>query len=398
MNPFFAFILALFVIAAIFQIDFFFTIFYLFASIYIVSRLWAQRIFQNLHLSRTLTPRAFLGDEITVTVTLSNHGLLPIPWLSINETLPLALSSPPFYRQVISMGGQSTLTLQYQLQARERGYYKIGPLHLETGDLLGLKRQLTSQFAADTLIVYPQIVPIVQLGLPTHSPNPVLSTTVPLFHDPSRLIGLRQYQPGDTPRHIHWAATAATGTLWVKQFQPAISRENAIFLNLDREDYAERGYPEPAIELAITTAASLANHTLTVENLPLGLVTVGFDPLSEQQQTFNLTPHSGRGHLMQILEVLARVQRLEHGHHFTETIRQIALHLSWGTTIIIITSHASNTLLETALLLQRSGFAVTLIGVNPIERRNTTQSTHAAAALGITMLEVRREHDLERLG
>jgi hypothetical protein len=48
--------------------------------------------------------------------------------------------------------------------------------------------------------------------------------------------------------------------------------------------------------------------------------------------------------------------------------------------------------------LQRSGFAITLIGVNPIERRNTTQSIHAAAALGITMLEVRREHDLERLG
>ncbi len=394
MGKFITFILMLFVLAALLRIDFFFTILYLFAGAYILSHLWSRRMLNHLYISRDLQRRAFLGDQVTVTLKLENRSRLPIPWLMLSESFSVDLSSPPFFREVITLNGKASHTAQYTLNARKRGYYQLGPLNLQSGDLLGVKRDLTSRFKADYLIVYPKILPISQLGLPTHSPQVILPTPLPLFQDPARIIGVRDYTHGDNPRHIHWPATAATGQMLVKQFQPAIARDNAIFLNLNRPDYAQRGYPEPAIELAIIVAASLANHMIAFEKLPVGLTTTAVDPLAERQQKFKLPPRKGRDQLMQILEVLARVQSIHEAANFLEDLRQEAVHLSWGTTTIIITSHETEELAKTLLFLKRSGFQVTLVLVQPIEVRSRLK-VGPIPELGVPIFKIRREKDVE---
>lgn len=395
MGNFIIFILTLFALAALLRIEFFFTVLYLFVGIYLVSQIWSRRMLRHLQVERSLERRAFLGDRVTVTLRLKNLSRLPIPWLLFNEVLPINLSTPPFFRQVITLGGQGSHTAGYTLSARKRGYYQIGPLKLQTGDLLGIKRELSGNFEADYLIVYPKVVSISELGLPTHSPQVILPTTVPLFQDPNRLIGVRDYTQGDNPRHIHWPATAATGQTLVKQFQPAIARDNAIFLNLNRADYARQGYPDPVIELAITVAASLANHMIVFEKLPVGLITTAIDPLLESRQRFNLPPRKGREQLMQILEVLARVQtNRDEEDLFLNQIRQEAVHLSWGTTTVIITSHESDALAQTLLLLKRSGFQVTLILVQPVEGRRLPRMDQVQE-LGIPVFRIRRYKEVE---
>ncbi|HXV42369.1 MAG TPA: DUF58 domain-containing protein [Anaerolineae bacterium] len=392
MGNFIVFILILFALAALLRIDFFFSILYLFAGVYVLSHLWSRRMLKNLRISRALPQRAFLGDRVTVTLKLENLSRLPIPWLLLSETLPIALTSPPFLRQVITLSGKASYSLPYTLHARQRGYYLIGPLSLQTGDLLGLKRQLTSSVAADYLIIYPKIVPIAQLGLPTHSPQVILPTPVPLFQDPARLIGVRNYYPGDNPRQIHWPATATTGQLLIKQFQPAIARDNVICLNLDRDDYAQHGYPDPAIELAIVVAASLANHMLGFEKLPVGLSATAIDPLIQSQQDFQLPPRKGRSQLIQILEILARVQAATQTQ-FLERLRREAVHLSWGTTLMVITSGESPELLETLLLLKQSGFQPTLVLVTPPGRQQSR--VDLTRKLNIPVYRIRREKEVE---
>jgi uncharacterized protein (DUF58 family) len=229
--------------------------------------------------------------------------------------------------------------------------------------------------------------------LPTHSPQVVLPTPVPLFQDPARIIGVRSYHPGDTPRHIHWTASASSNQLLVKQFQPAIARDSAIFLNLDRADYALQGYPDLAIELAVTVAASLANHILSFEKLPVGLVTTANDPLTESRQNFRLPPHPGRDQLLQILEILARVQAAEETH-FLARVRQEMVYLSWGTTVILITSTESTELLETLLLIKRSGFRPTLVLIQPPSRRQTGEADQTRI-LGVPVFRIRREREIE---
>jgi uncharacterized protein (DUF58 family) len=242
------------------------------------------------------------------------------------------------------------------------------------------------------LIIYPKILPISELGLPTHSPQAILQTALPLFQDTTRIIGVREYTPGDNPRHIHWPATAATGQMSVKQFQTAISRDNSIFLNLERKDYGRPGQASVAIELAIVTAASLAHHIITNEGLPVGLTTTAIDPLTDSQQTFRLMPDKSQSHLMQILEVLARVEGTE-GLVFFRSLQQEAVHLSWGTTVIIITSTVAEELLQTMLLLKRSGFRVTLILVQPATY--IYPQTERGYELAIPIFKISREKDLE---
>ena len=174
----------------------------------------------------------------------------------------------------------------------------------------------------------------------------------------------------------------------------ALSLKNyAIFLNLSRQDYAQRGYPDSAIELAITVAASLAHHMIVVEDLPVGLFTTAIDPLAESQHNFRLLPAKGRSHLMQILEILARVQSLLAEAHFLEDIRREAVHLSWGTTSTIITSHQSAELLQTLLWLKHSGFQVALTLVDPPRQRVTRPETWPD--LGISVYTIKREKDVE---
>jgi uncharacterized protein (DUF58 family) len=394
MRNFIPFILILFMLAALLRIDFFFTILYLFVGVYVLSHLWLRRVFSQLEVNRSLQQRAFLDEKITVTLKLKNQSRLPILWLMLHEVFPVTLSSPSFFRQVITLAGKVSHTVHYSLTARKRGYYQIGPLTLHGGDLLGLRQAPTCRLEADELIVYPRIVPISRLALPTHSPQVILPTPMPLFQDPARPIGVRDYTPGDNPRHIHWTATAATGQMLVKQFQPAIARDNAIFLNLSRPDYAQRGYPESAIELAIIVAASLANHVTIFEELPIGLITTALDPLAGRMQQFKLPPRKGRDYLMQILEVLARLQPAETDTHFLESVRQEAVHLPWGTTIMVITSHQSEELAKTLLFLKRSGFQVTLVLVDPV-RAYRKMREEPIKALDLPIFKIRREKDIE---
>jgi uncharacterized protein (DUF58 family) len=392
MGNFVVFILILFALAALLRVDFFFTILYLFAGVYFLSRLWSRQVFKKLKISRTLPERAFLGEQVPVALKLENLSHLPIPWLMVNETFSAVLSSPPFFREVITLAGKTTYTIHYTLHARRRGYYEIGPLSLETGDFLAINRRLTRQFEPNHLIIYPKILPISELGLPTHSPQVILQTPVPLFRDTTRIIGVRDYIPGDNPRHIHWPATAVSGRLSVKQFQTAIARDNSIFLNLERADYGRPGQASVAIELAIVVTASLAHHMLTFEDLPVGLNTIAVDPLSNSQQTFRIAPNKGQGHLMQILEVLARIEGTE-GVSFPKSLREESIHLPWGTTLIVITSVESEELLDNLLLLKRSGFHVTLILVQPASY--LYPQTERIQELGVPLFKITREKDIE---
>ena len=369
MKNFLLFIIILFILAAFLRVDFFFTIVYFFLGIYVLARAWSSRMVKQLVMTREFGNRAFLGDEVAVTLSVKNDGWLPVPWLMVHESYPLNLSLTPFFREVISMPGNSTHIFSYKLLARRRGYYQIGPFTVNMGDMLGLNQTVAGRVDPDYLIIYPKIKTMAELGLPTHSPQVILPTPIPIFEDTSRIMGVREYTRGDNPRHIHWTATASTGQTMVKQFQPAIARDSAIFLNLTRADYPRR-VQESATEIGIMVAASLANHMIMIEKLPVGLNVRGRDPLAEQETPFRLPPRKERAQLLQILELLARIQPADEGD-FLESLRQEVVHLTWGATVIIITSQESEPLLHTLLWLRQTGYNPTLVLVGPKESGQT---------------------------
>jgi uncharacterized protein (DUF58 family) len=68
---------------------------------------------------------------------LTISSWLPLPWLQIQEAVPLELKDQDDYRTIVSLGGRSRLVHDYTLYCRRRGYYTVGPLSLRTSDLFG---------------------------------------------------------------------------------------------------------------------------------------------------------------------------------------------------------------------------------------------------------------------
>ncbi|MBI5349099.1 MAG: DUF58 domain-containing protein [Chloroflexi bacterium] len=369
MRHFLPYFFLLFLLAAFLRIDFFFIIAYFFFAIYLLSRLWMNRIERGLRVSRRFNSRAFFGDKVNVEINVINDSWLPAPWIELRESLPIELATPSSFQQVVSLGGRGRRQLNYTLHCHHRGYYSLGPLQAHTGDLLGLADKDLKR-SAEYIVVYPRMVSMQQLGLPTRSPLAILKTPTPLFEDSSRVIGVREYQRGDSPRKIHWTASASAGQLLVKNYQPAIARETLIALDLDYASYPMR-HRYSAIEMAITTAASIANHAIVHQHLPTGIA-------SEH-----------------ILESLARVQAVEGVTPFAELLRRESVHLSWGTTLLVITARVDDTLLKTLAYLQRSGFAVALIMIH--FGRVPLEIQAKADVLGIKVYAVWDDFDLRSI-
>ncbi|MCJ7552203.1 MAG: DUF58 domain-containing protein, partial [Anaerolineae bacterium] len=265
---------------------------------------------------------------------------------------------------------------------------------------------------SEYIIVYPRVLPLQKLGLPTRSPLASLPAPTPLFEDPTRITGVRPYRHGDSPRRIHWTASAGAGSLLVKRYQPATARETLICLAFAQEDYAfQRLYA--ATELAIVAAASLANHIIVHEHLSVGLCMQATDPLQDATVTFSLPPRRERAHLMSILEVLARAKSYAGAADaeqaplaLPEFLRTQSLGLSWGTTVIVITGKESEALLESLLYLKQRGFAVALLLVMPPPPESSIGLPVASAAtaersrntaIGLPVYRVWREEELEPL-
>lgn len=384
------FLLILFAIAALLRADLFFSILYFLLAVFVLSRLWVRRVLSPLRVRRQFEERAFHGEEISADLMIHNTGWLPIPWLEVYESLPVQLKTPPFHRQVVSLAPRERRCFSYTLKGRQRGYYPIGPLRIRSGGLLGIHPSQKMELEPDHLIVYPQVLALEHLGLPTRSPLVALPARSPLFEDPSCVVGMRDYRSGDPLRRIHWTATASAGRLLVKQYRPSIARETLICLDMDKAGY-EQKHRFTAPELAIVVAASLANHILVRDRLAVGLATEAWDPLLEDRTRFFLPPSPERGHLMNLLEVLARVD-VAPVAPIADLLRRERVNLSWGATLVVVTGRETEELFDSVVSLRRAGFAVALILVQPAAP--SAELKQRAELLGVQVHRVWRERDL----
>lgn len=378
-------LLVLLGLALALRIDFLVTIVWFLLAVYVLSRLWGRYAATHLRMERRLVDHAFGGEDIPVDLHLSNTGRVPIPWITVDESLPVELREAPFGARALSLPAHGEHTFRYMLVTRQRGYYRLGPARLQMGDILGIEQYEMLVPQPEPFVVYPRILPLERLGLPTRSALVALPDRTPLFDDPSRIMGVRDYRPGDSPRRIHWGASARSSQLLVKQYQPAIAREMLLCLDLFANDYPFHQWFD-AIEEAVVVAASLANHSIVRDGLTAGLATVAQDAVSGEIERIVVPP--GR-HLIPILEVLARVKATT-GEGFSGLLREEGGRLRWGSTVVAVTGEIGTDLAETMLYLRRQGHAVAAIVVRP----DLPESTRSVAAHGVPVYHVWNDRDL----
>ncbi len=415
-------ILILIILALLLRLDFVFYIVYVVAGVYFLARWMTPRAFRALTMEREFADHAFLGERVAVTLRLRNQRRLPLAWLQADESVAPELAGGPAPRFALSLRGRESREFYYAVQAKRRGYYRLGPLTVRSGDLFGWS-YLQAQSPASYLTVYPRITPLARLGLPSRLPFGSIASQRRHFEDPARPVGVREYHHGDSLRLINWKVSAHSDNLLVKTLQPAISLDTTILLNLNRDDFsADIRYSAP--EWAIEIAASLAAH-LVEQQQAVGLATNGrdllrllapgidadapFDPVSGRlalpnsaqpddaqpgsaQQAAALLPRRGRAHLMKILELLARVETMP-AAPFAGWIPQATLRLSWGMTLPVITPEASEEIIQALHRLVRAGFNPVLIVTTRALQFGQVQAQ--ARQLGFSAYNVAAPADLD---
>lgn len=387
---FFWFFLLLFFLAIFIKEDFVLILLYCFIGVYLVSRWWGGRALAAVSIRRDFETHAFIGEQKRIDLHIVNRGWLPLAWLQIRDSLPVGLGTKGPFQQVASLGSKASISLTYSIECVRRGYFPIGPLTLASGDVLGAAPNQTLRLEPDYLTVYPKVIPLSNLDLPARSPQGTLHHRAPIFEDPSRILGKRDYVRGDSLRRVDWKATAASGRLQVKQFEPSIDLEAMIYLDLDEVSYNLR-LRSDMTELAITVAASIANWVIGARQ-SVGLATNGIDPQARMSIPSPILPRRGRNQLLHILEMLARVE-ISNSFSLLQLLTEQINRYSWGTTLLVITGNVNEALVECLFKARFSGLNAVLIQCGYLV--GFAETRQKARYFGFPVHQVINENDLD---
>lgn len=214
-----------------------------------------------------------VGQPAEVEVTITDRGLLTTPALAICDRIMSADGEPTerwfTLDRSTRIGRTRHHRLVYPLDTARRGVFLLGPLEAERTDLLGLARRRIEIGATDEVVVAPRTVaiavPIAGYGDFGLRPSAVPSGV-------GDFAGLRAYRPGDEPRTIHWAASARTGGLKVREYITEDVRRCTIVLDTSSVGATATGGVDDRLELVVSIAASLV-AAATAAGLMTRLVT-----------------------------------------------------------------------------------------------------------------------------
>jgi uncharacterized protein (DUF58 family) len=162
------------------------------------------------------------------------------------------------------------------------------------------------------------------------------------------MLGVRDYQPEDDFRRIHWPATARTGELQVKIYQPVSARVMVVCLNVMTMPHYYQGTDPEMLEHLVRVAASVAERGLA-DGYQVGLISN--TSLAHADQPFRIRPGRSPGQYMQILTALAGVTQFVTGQ-FDRFLVAEAPRLPYGATLVVITGPMSLELRQVLMRLR----------------------------------------------
>ncbi len=339
-----------------------------------VSWLWNRLVLKRVAYSRAFSEqRVFAGETIDLSVSLANAKPLPVPWLKVQDQFPAELevvgrrleaSHIPrrkYLTHTTSLGPYEGIRWDYAIECDRRGFYFFGPAQIASGDIFGLFQQDKKIDAIDRLIVYPRVVELPELGFPGKDPFGEQKATQRIFEDPSRTIGVREYHPEDSLKRVHWKATARHGELQVRVYEPTITQQLIIFLNVATFAQPWMGVNVARQEQVISIAASTAFHA-TKRKFAVGLIANGSVPNSDQP--IKVLPGRAPDQLTHILEALAAVTSFATSS-IDQLLKAASPGLAWGATFVVITAVVTDRLLAEMRRLQDAGRRLVLVSADP---------------------------------
>jgi uncharacterized protein (DUF58 family) len=152
-------------------------------------------------------------------------------------------------------------TVDYEIPTGRRGVLQVGPLVLRRQGFAGLALARTVLGDTIDVRVVPRVLPV--RGLPSGVRRGHVGADERVEHGGTDLVGLREYVPGDDLRRLHWATSARTGTLMVREDADPARPHLAVVL-----DDRPAGHPDPqGFEDAVEMAASLLTMAMNAGHM-----------------------------------------------------------------------------------------------------------------------------------
>lgn len=201
--------------------------------------------------------RVTVGDRAAGALTISN----PTARRSVPQRIELSVGAGEAEFTVPSLGGGEHHEELFVLPTERRAVIPVGPATLVRDDPLGVLRRAAVRTTPIPLYVHPRTVPLADLGAGLlrdleGQPTADLSPADIAFH------ALRDYEPGDDRRFVHWLTTARVGRLMVRQFTDTRRAHLGIVLDGATDAYAPSDDTSDEFETAVSVAASVAVRAL----------------------------------------------------------------------------------------------------------------------------------------
>ena len=324
-----------------------------------IAKIWNQVTLSGVTLQRTLdSDRAFPGDTVTLSLTVTNRKPLPAPSFRIDEELADHVV-PRGHRSTIdgtsgrrilhltgSLRPYERMTWKIPLECEARGAHSIGPATMRSGDPFGFFSSRTDATSNLELLVYPRIHSINDLDLPNQRPLGEQVVARNVVTDPMRISGIRDYRPEDPFKSIHWKATARHSGIQVKIQEPVTTLSMMILLNLDTFHHFWEGLDMFTAEQSIEVAASYVDWALG-KRYSVGLRANGV--VASSDQPLRVPVGRGPAQRLVLMSGLARL-RAYSTLPFAQSVATEIPRIPLGCTVVMITpmmSEAIRSLLAT---------------------------------------------------
>ncbi len=321
-------------------------------GIWLISYIWARLLATHLSVKREMRfGWAQVGDRLEERITLTNPGIAPALWIEIIDHSDI----PGYNASVVSyVSSRSKNQCKTQGVCTRRGLFTLGPTSILTGDPFGIYRVRVHDPASATLMVTPPVVPLPLIEV---APGGRTGEGRPFANAPERTVSastVREYQPGDSLRWIHWRTSARRDEVFIRIFDGTPAGDWWIFVDMQANVQVGEGW-DSTLEHGIVLAASLADRGLRTGQ------SVGF--AANSQDSIWLPPQGNENQRWDILRSLALA---ESGiRSCGDWIAHNQQAIGQRTSLILITPNVNADWVEALIQLLWRGIVPTVLLLDP---------------------------------
>ena len=206
---------------------------FLLSSLFMVSILHTFRNLSGLTLRAGKTDMVFVGEDAEFEVIVSRNGQRTYEAIVMGWESDLMVNA--------DLLKNTEVTAKLFVKTKTRGLLNPGRLMVQTTYPVGLFRAWSWVDLDATTLVFPRPV---DAGEVPASESMGDEGDMPQKQGVEDFHGLREFEPGDSPRHISWKTYARTDELQVKEFSGFVDRRVWLdwdyFVGMDRESRLSR--------------------------------------------------------------------------------------------------------------------------------------------------------------